>query len=97
MVGAYPVSVNLVSTVAADEVPTLHRLVGGGTGIGVISRYPCESEFKTERLVYVLPDWTLPAVPLLLVFPSRWQLAPAVRAFADLMGEIGAEAPSGNE
>jgi DNA-binding transcriptional LysR family regulator len=87
------VSVNLAPAVTVDEVLTLHRLVRGGAGIGVISRYLCEAEIEAGRLVHVLPEWSLPAVPLLLVFPSRRDLAPAVRVFADFMVEIEAQAP----
>lgn len=87
------VSVNLTPTVTVDEVLTLHRLVRGGAGIGVISCYLCEPEIESGQLVHVLPEWSVSAVPLLLVFPSRRDLAPAVRAFADFMVEIEAEAP----
>ena len=45
------------------------------------------------QLVHVLPEWSVSAVPILLVFPSRHDLAPAVRAFPDFMVEIEVEAP----
>jgi hypothetical protein len=42
------------------------------------------------RLMQLFPDWTLPSVPISLVYPSRRELAPAVRAFADFMRESAA-------
>ena len=39
----------------------------------------------TGRLTQLFPEWSLPSVPVSLVYPSRRELAPAVRAFANFM------------
>lgn len=87
------VTVDLHSTTTVDEILTMHKLIRGGTGIGGVSRYLCEEDLETGRLVHVLPEWSLSPVALSLLFPSRRELAPSVRAFADFMREIEPFAP----
>src|SRR5690606_38368874 len=88
-----PVTADLRPATTVDEILTLHKLILGGAGIGGVSRYLCEDDLAAGRLVEVLPGWRLPPVALSLLFPSRRELAPAVRAFADFMREIEPFAP----
>lgn len=81
-------TVNLRPAVTVDEVLTIHKLIRGGAGIGVVTRYLFEDDLATGRLIHVLPEWTLPSVTLSLLFPTRRELAPSVRAFANFMKEI---------
>jgi DNA-binding transcriptional LysR family regulator len=64
---------------------TIHRLVLNGAGVGGVSGYLCKPDIKAGRLVRILPDWSLPAIEVNLVFPSSREMAPAVRAFVDFM------------
>ena len=66
---------------------TIHRMLVNGAGIGLSTAYLCAPEIEAGRLVRVLPDWDVPAVPVHAVFPSQRQLAPVVRAFVDFMVE----------
>jgi LysR family transcriptional regulator for bpeEF and oprC len=77
-----------------DEALTIHRLIRNGVGIGVVSAYLCGPDIMTGRLTRLFPDWSLPSLPVSLVYPSRRELAPAVRAFADFMMEPGARGQS---
>lgn len=88
-----PVEVSLRPIVCVDEVLTLHRLVRGGAGIGVVSNHLGAEDIAQGRLTPLLPGWRLPPVPLTLIFPSRRELAPSVRAFADFMREVAKDAP----
>lgn len=90
---AGPVEVSLKPSICVDEVLTLHRLVRGGAGIGIVSSYLCTADLAEGRLVSLLPEWRLPPVPLSLIFPSRRELAPSVRAFADFMHDAVKDAP----
>ncbi|MBC7977048.1 MAG: hypothetical protein H7138_18890 [Myxococcales bacterium] len=63
------------------------RLVLNGAGIGIISCYLCAPELAVGRLVHLLPDRDAPGVAVHLVFPSKRELAPPVRAFVDYMKE----------
>ncbi|MDP0929455.1 substrate binding domain-containing protein [Paracoccus onubensis] len=75
--------------VLLDEVLTIHRLIRKGAGIGVVSAYICGPDITEGRLIRLFPDWSLPPLPVSLVYPSRRELAPAVRAFADFMKDMG--------
>ena len=75
--------------VCVDEALTIFRLVRNGAGVGVLSAYLCGPEIIAGRLVRLLPDWSFPPVAVSLVYPSRRELAPTVRAFAEFMKEAG--------
>src|SRR5471030_1516944 len=64
---------------------TIHRMVVNGAGIGVISGYLCAPEIAAGRLVRLFPEWKLDPVNVSLVYPSRRDLSPVVRAFVDFM------------
>ena len=68
-----------------NDALTIHRLVVNGAGVGIISCYLCSPDIEAGRLMQILPRWTPPAVAVNLVFPSKRELAPAVRAFVDFM------------
>jgi len=74
--------------VCVDEALTIYRLVLNGAGIGIVSGYLCAPEIDAGRLVRLLPEWSSPPVEVSIVFPSRRELAPAVRVFVDYMKEV---------
>ena len=74
--------------VTVNEALTVHRLILSGAGLGIVSGYLCAPGLADGSLIHLLPDWSLPSVEISLVFPSRRELSPAVRAFADFMKEI---------
>jgi len=74
--------------VCVNEALTVHRLVMNGAGIGVISGYLSGPEIAAGRLVQLCRAWRAPAVDVHLVFPSRRELAPSVRAFVEFMKEV---------
>ncbi len=41
----------------------------------------------------LLPDWTLPAMAIYALYPTRKHLSPAVRAFLDFLAERFATLP----
>ena len=71
--------------VSANDALTIHRLVLNGAGVGIVSCYLCAPDIETGRLIHLLPDWELPTVPVNILFPSRRELAPSVRAFVDYL------------
>ena len=68
----------------------IYRMVVNGAGIACVPGYLAASDIKTGRLVHLLPEWTLPAVEVNVVYPSRRGLSPAVRAFVEYMKETAA-------
>ena len=74
--------------ICVNEALTVHRLVANGAGLGVISGYVCKPDLDSGKLVRVLPQWSAPPVEVNIVFPSRRELSPTVRAFVDFMKEV---------
>ncbi len=74
--------------VTVNEALTVHRLVLSGAGLGIISGYLCAPGIANGTLVPLLPDWSAPSLEVSLVFPSRRELSPAVKAFTEFMKEI---------
>ena len=66
---------------------TIHRMVLNGAGLGVISGYLCTPEIAAGRLVHLFPEWKLDPVDVSIVYPSRRELSPVVRAFVEFMKE----------
>lgn len=77
--------VNPHTRICVNEALTIHRLVLRGAGVGIISGYLCAPDIAAGRLMRLLPDWAASPVDVNLVFPSRREIAPSVRAFADFM------------
>jgi len=73
--------------VSVNDALTIKRLVLNGAGIGIISCYLCAPEIKAGHLVHLMPEWTVPAVDVHVIFPSKRELAPPVRSFVDFMKE----------
>ncbi len=74
--------------VSVNEALTIHRLVMNGAGLGILTGYICGPEIAAGRLVHLFPEWSIASIEVNLVFPSRRELAPAVRAFVDYMKEV---------
>lgn len=73
------------SRVSVNDALSIHRLVLNGAGIGVISCYLCAPDIEAGRLIQLLPDWASATVAVNIVFPSRRELTPSVRAFVDYL------------
>lgn len=71
--------------VAVNDALTIHKLLLNGAGIGVVSCYLSAPDLHAGRLVHVLPEWSTSTIPVNMIFPSRRELSPVVRAFVDYM------------
>lgn len=54
-----------------------------GKGIALMPEFLIEQELRDGRLQRVLPDFSLPEVPVNLVYPTRKNMTAALRAFLD--------------
>jgi DNA-binding transcriptional LysR family regulator len=70
-----------------NDALTIHRLILAGAGIGVLSAFICGPDIEAGRLVRLFPEWKMPAVDVSVVFPSKRELSPVVRAFVDFIKE----------
>ncbi|WP_201151237.1 LysR family transcriptional regulator [Rhodovulum sulfidophilum] len=71
--------------IRTDNQRMVRDLVLAGAGIGLLPGGLCDAEIDAGRLCAVLPDATATAPPLTLTFPSRADITPRVRAFADML------------
>jgi DNA-binding transcriptional LysR family regulator len=87
--GVERVTVPIMMRCWLNNGPLLLRLAIEGMGIATIVDVSCEEEFKSGRLIRVLPDWHLPQLPFCAITSTR--LLPAkTRALIDfLMEKIG--------
>lgn len=85
--GEETVRLDVRPRVSVNEALTIHRLVCNGAGLGILSGYVCAPEIGLGRLLHLFPQWSPPPVAVSLVFPSRRELSPVVRAFVDYMKE----------
>lgn len=74
-------------TVRSDDANTLRLAALEGIGIGRGPLFILEDDLRSGRLVQLLPELKSVDPDLWLVYPSRRQIAPKVRLFADFLEE----------
>ena len=106
--GGETVSVGLEPRVSINDAITIHQLLRNGAGVGIVSGHLCRPDFAAGGLVHLCPEWSAPPVEVTVLYPSRRELSPLVRAFVDFLREatreserwqgylpVGASPPSG--
>ena len=73
--------------VSVNEESMINRMVVNGAGIGVLSADRCRSALASGQLVPLFPEWSIPPLDVNIVFASKRELSPNVRAFVDFMKE----------
>jgi DNA-binding transcriptional LysR family regulator len=73
--------------VCVNEALAVHRLVLNGAGVGIVAGYLSQPAFAAGQLVQLFPEWSIPPVDVNIVFASKRELSPNVRAFVDFMKE----------
>jgi LysR family transcriptional regulator, regulator for bpeEF and oprC len=86
--GGETIKLDVVPRISVNEALTIYRLALNGAGLGILSGYLCAPQIEADRLVRLFPEWSPPPVEVNLVFPSRRELSPVVRAFVDYMKEV---------
>jgi DNA-binding transcriptional LysR family regulator len=69
----------------SDNTLLLKQAVLAGTGIAILPLYACANELKSGTLRVVLPEWRAKDGQLVVLFPTRRGLIPAVRALVDFL------------
>lgn len=75
------------SAIMADNQLMVRDLAIAGAGVALLPEGLCAPAFETGCLVPVLPDMVNTAPHLKMAFPSRADMTPHVRAFADALTE----------
>ncbi|WP_394833339.1 LysR family transcriptional regulator [Pendulispora rubella] len=75
--------------VSSDSMTLLKRLALDGAGIAILPVHLCAAEMQGGALVHLLPEWWGAEIaPAYLVYPSRRDISPRVRAFAQCLKEV---------
>ena len=78
-------SVDVQAAMSFDATIAVHKAVTAGGGLSVLPDFMVDSDIASGRLVHVLPEWTLPASGIHLVFPTARYRPSRVSAFADML------------
>jgi DNA-binding transcriptional LysR family regulator len=65
------------------DMDILATVVTAGLGIALLPAYRCTEELRARRLVRVLPEWSAPATPIHILYPSTRHLSPKVTSFVE--------------
>ena len=79
------VKVEVKSHFSANEATILLHAALAGSGISLQPTYLANEYIAVGRLVVVLPDWSVPALAINALYPSRRHLPVALRAFLDFL------------
>ncbi|MGI2100899.1 LysR family transcriptional regulator [Shewanella oncorhynchi] len=81
-------SIPVSGAVAVNETALYIKMCLEGYGLAQLAENVVSEHLKKGRLVEVLTDWQPPSVPVNLLYPHQRFLSPAVRVFADWIGEL---------
>ena len=70
---------------SADNAEAVLRAALSGVGIALVAEVVARAEVAAGRLEPLLPDFTPAGMPVTLIYPSRRNLAPRVRAVIDFI------------
>ncbi|MBB3456417.1 DNA-binding transcriptional LysR family regulator [Rhizobium sp. BK313] len=83
------VTLDVPGSLTLDEPTLILEAAREGAGLAHLSEWSADADIAAGRLLRVLEDWT-PSLPgLCLYYPSRRLLPAGLRAFVDLIHEVG--------
>lgn len=80
--------VTVSGPIIVDEPAMLPRLALDGAGIAYQFSHQVDTFLHSGALEQLLPEWTPPFPGFFIYFPSRKQMAPALRAFVDYVKRV---------
>jgi len=81
-----PVQIAYTPRLVTDDVHLMTQAALSGLAVAQLPLQLCAQHVRDGKLIRLLPDHSLPTHRLHVVFPSRRNLIPAVRAFIDFLG-----------
>ncbi|RSZ57647.1 LysR family transcriptional regulator [Massilia atriviolacea] len=85
--------VGVLSYFSANDATALLASTLAGGGIAMLPTYLVNPMLASGALQQVLPEWTMPALTIYAIYPSRRQLSPSVRALLDFLVDYFAVLP----
>lgn len=77
--------VGVLSYFSANDATALLASALAGGGIAMLPTYLVNPMIASGALQPVLPEWSVPALTIYAIYPSRRQLSPSVRALLDFL------------
>lgn len=81
--GGETATVHVRSRMRVDSPTVLRSLLQQDAGISVMDQFNAQEGIGTNRLVRLLPDWSLPSAGIYAVYPPGRQVTAKVRRFID--------------
>lgn len=78
-------TVRVCAALGTNSTTSLRALMREGAGISTLPSYMLDADFRTGRLVRLLPNWTLPQGGVHAVYPNARYTSAKVRAFVDFL------------
>lgn len=80
-------NLNLSAAVRSNNTQMLVSLIRCGEGIGYVPSWLAEDDLISGRLIRLLPEYPIPAVPLYAVYADRRFTGTKVRSFIDFIAD----------
>jgi LysR family transcriptional regulator AphB len=71
----------------STDIVVVHEMVVAGLGCAIMTHTLSDSGVRSGRLVRVLADWRIPAVPVVAMFQERRHLPQRIRTLIDLLAQ----------
>lgn len=85
------VEINPRYVLSVNDARSYMTAVLSGLGAGMLPRFMVADDLASGRLVAVLPDWRIEAIPLYVVYPPNRHLSNKVRVFVEWLVRLIAE------
>ncbi len=85
--GDRSVHVALSTRLLISDIDILHAVTSAGLGIALLPAFRCVEDLRDRRLERALRDWSAPASPVNVVYPSTRHVSPKVKSFVDHLVE----------
>jgi DNA-binding transcriptional LysR family regulator len=66
-----------------SDLDILHAVATAGLGIALLPAFHCVEDLRARRLERVLRDWTVPPIPVHVIYPTTRHLSPKVKTFVE--------------
>lgn len=73
---------------ASNNGDLLYRMALDGMGVTLLPEFIVEEDLRAGRLISLLPEYTMPHVPISILFPTGKLMTAAMRSFLDFMGDL---------
>jgi DNA-binding transcriptional LysR family regulator len=85
--GGNTAQVTLTPRMLVTDMDILYEVAVAGLGVALVPAFRGLADLRAHRLERVLAEWTAPATPVHLVYPSTRYVSPKVKAFIEHLQE----------